>query len=140
MSTVWTNEEEDECRKLIGILDVKLKEKNAQVSELHTSLYRNYLTIRNLTILTFLMTGISYIFGVQYRTILIIQTIDVLILILLFGNFEVSGKNGKWLKALKSRGALHELREMVRADLETGSERQVGTWRDYNGRIRSSVL
>lgn len=135
----WTTEEEDECRELIVTLDDKLKEKNDEVHGLHTALYQSYLIIRNLTVLTFLITFVFYLFGMSANTVLAVQTICLFILIVLFGHFESSGKNKKWFKALKSRAFLYELKRTVQTDLDAGDQRKVDSFRDYNERVRSVI-
>ena len=137
--SVWTAEEENECRELIIVIDDKLKAKNDEVHALHKDLYQSYLIIRNLTALTIIVTGLFYFFGMNTGSILGVQTTGLFILIALFGNFESKGKNRKWFKALKTRANLHELRQTIRADLDTGIERTVGPWKDYKERILSSV-
>jgi hypothetical protein len=134
----WSTEEEDECRRLIDTLDGKLKEKNDQVHELHTALYQSYLIIRNLTVLTFLTTFAFYFFGMSIHSVLAVQTTCLFILIVLFGNFETSGKNKKWFKALKVRATLYRLRQTVQADLDAGDQRQAVTFRDYCEHVKSN--
>lgn len=140
MTSTWTEPEEEECRKLLGILDKKLKEKNAEIHHIHHALYLSYILLRNVGFLTFITTGVLLFFHLNHTTILSVQTAGLFILLVLFGAYEFSGRNSKWFKALAERATLAKLRETVNTDLEVGSKREVGTWKDYNDRIRSCVL